>query len=345
VSADNFGHKLVTWYLNNHRKLPWRETKDPYSIWLSEIILQQTRVAQGRPYYEKFVSQHPNIQSFAAATEKEILHLWQGLGYYSRARNMHATAKTIVADYGGTFPETYKELLKLKGVGDYTASAIASFAFDEQTPVVDGNVFRVLSRYYGIEQDIAIPSTRKVFKEAASLSIPEGKAAVFNQAIMEFGAVQCTPIAPKCADCVLSDSCFAFRYAAQSRLPVKTKKTKIRERFLNYVVLRNDDKIALKERTERDIWKGLYDFFSVETAHAQSEWMQALPHSFSSNLPVLKAGPIKHLLSHQHLHLSFWELTLPTNTVLPAGFQWYTLQQTLELPKPLPVNVYLNDFL
>lgn len=341
---DNFGHKLVAWYKKYHRELPWRETRDSYKIWLSEIILQQTRVAQGYPYYEKFTRQYPDVRSLAAASEKEVLHLWQGLGYYSRARNMHATAKIICDQYNGTFPGSYQELVRLKGIGDYTASAIASFAFDEQTAVVDGNVFRVLARYYGIHEDISSPASRKIFKEAAITAMPAGQAALFNQAVMEFGALQCVPVSPACDTCPVNDSCYAFHHKIQNVLPVKTKKTKVKQRPIHYLVIMAQGRIAMRERRGKDIWQGLYDFFSVE-AEAINEWNSLLPETLGDLKPRLTAGPLKHILTHQRLSIHYWLAELPELRELPEELQWYTPEQVRDLPKPLPVNIYLKDFL
>lgn len=342
--TDHFGYKLVAWYKQYHRKLPWRETRDPYRIWLSEIILQQTRVAQGYPYYEKFVGQYPDVRSLAAASEKEVLHLWQGLGYYSRARNMHATAKIICDQYQGNFPGSCQELLRLKGIGDYTASAIASFAFGEQVAVVDGNVFRVLARYYGIHEDISSPASRKIFKEAAVAAMPAGQAALFNQAIMEFGALQCVPVSPKCDACPVSDSCYAYHHKKQNILPVKIKKLKIKQRTIHYLVITSKGRIAMKEREGKDIWRGLYDFYSVETESAD-DWSGFLPEELSGLKPELSSGPFKHILTHQHLSICYWLLELPEPRKLPESLQWYTPEQIKDLPKPLPVNIYLKDFL
>ncbi|ODS82544.1 MAG: A/G-specific adenine glycosylase [Cytophagaceae bacterium SCN 52-12] len=343
MRADNFGHKLVAWYKQYHRKLPWRETRDPYRIWLSEIILQQTRVAQGYPYYEKFVAQYPDVRSLAAASEKEVLHLWQGLGYYSRARNMHATAKIICDEHGGRFPGSYQELLRLKGIGDYTASAIASFAFNEQASVVDGNVFRVLARYYGIYEDISSPASRKIFREAAAAAMPAGQAALFNQAIMEFGALQCVPVSPKCEVCPVNDSCYAYHHKKQNVLPVKIKKLKIKQRPIHYLVITAKGRIAMKERKDKDIWRGLYDFYSVE-AESVGDWSGFLPEELSGLRPELSSGPFKHILTHQRLSISYWVSELPELRKLPEELQWYTPEQIKDLPKPLPVNIYLKDF-
>lgn len=344
MEEDKIGHKLVTWYKNNHRKLPWRYTSDPYKIWLSEIILQQTRINQGLPYYERFITQYPDIESLARASETDVLRLWQGLGYYSRARNMHATARYIVEELKGKFPSRYTDLVKLKGIGDYTASAIASFAFQEQTAVVDGNVFRVLARYYGVTKDISDSDARKTFKELAFASMPTGQAPVFNQAIMEFGALQCTPASPDCTNCILNNSCYAFAHKAQHAFPVKTKKTKIKERSLHYLVLRNGENIALKERKEKDIWKGLYDFYSFEGAFPPN-FRQLLPPPYNHLIPKLSAGPIKHILSHQLLSLYFWELNLAQPITIFEELDWYTREEISGLPKPQPIHIYLQEIL
>ena len=223
----HFTNLLIQWYLQNKRDLPWRKTTNPYPIWLSEIMLQQTRVAQGLPYFLSFTEAFPTVRDLADAEEEQVLKLWQGLGYYSRARNLHATAKQVAYEMGGVFPGTYKELLTLKGVGEYTAAAIASIAYGEPVPVVDGNVFRVLSRYFDVETDIASPAAKKEFKELAAALLPKEQASLFNQAMMEFGALQCVPRNPDCGSCVFNDSCAALQKKKVDSLPVKLKKTKV----------------------------------------------------------------------------------------------------------------------
>ena len=246
--------------------MPWRNTTNPYYIWLSEIILQQTRVAQGTSYYLKFIEHFSTIQDLANADEQLVLKLWQGLGYYSRARNLHFTAQHIVNDLDGKFPNTYKELVKLKGVGDYTASAIASICFNESTAVVDGNVYRLLSRYYGIKTPINSSQGIKEFKELAQRLIDQNNPATHNQAIMEFGARMCRPQNPDCETCPFNDSCVALELKKIKELPVKDKKSKIRKRFFNYIVLLTDDgKTILNQRTEKGIWRNLYEFPLIES--------------------------------------------------------------------------------
>jgi A/G-specific adenine glycosylase len=259
-----FAHELLTWYPNNKRDLPWRDIDNPYFIWLSEVILQQTKVAQGMPYYLRFVENYPTIGAMAAAEEKDILRLWQGLGYYSRARNMHQTAQIIVNEYDSNFPNTYKTLKKLKGIGDYTASAIASFAFGEKVAVLDGNVFRVLARVFGVEEDIMSTKGKKVFAELAKSLLPNQQTNTYNQAIMEFGALYCKPSSPDCPNCILRDSCVAFASKKQDILPIKAKKTVAKKRYLHYLVFEFENKLLLKERNAGDVWQGLYDFVLVE---------------------------------------------------------------------------------
>ncbi len=260
----NFAFDLIAWYQANKRDLPWRNIDNPYFIWLSEVILQQTRVIQGMPYYLRFVATYPTIEAMAAAEEKDILRLWQGLGYYSRARNMHHAAKIIVNEHEGKFPDTYKALKKLKGIGDYTASAVASFAFDEKVAVVDGNVFRVLSRVFGVEDDILSTKGKKAFAELAKTLLPDTQVNSYNQAIMEFGALYCKPSSPDCPSCIFQGSCVAFATKKQDILPIKAKKAQVKKRYLHYLVLEYANKLLLKERLEGDVWQGLYDFALVE---------------------------------------------------------------------------------
>lgn len=306
-----FPHQILSWYRSNPRDLPWRGTKDPYRIWLSEIILQQTRVAQGTPYYSKFVDTYPTVEHLALAGEEEVLRLWQGLGYYSRARNLHSCAKTIWFDYGGKFPDTYEKLLLLKGVGTYTASAISSFAFDEAKAVVDGNVFRVLARYFGIDTDIGSPKAKKEFESLANQLIPYDNPGEYNQAIMDFGSRQCVPQNPTCGQCPLHISCFAFEHNLVKNLPVKLNKVKIKERHIHYYVIKCRDKWVWKKRGSGDIWEGLFDFPQVEknTAEEVSEFkitaiesqqMQTIPKNY------------RHILSHQRLNAVFSEIEIPS---------------------------------
>ncbi len=260
-----FASKLLTWYSIHQRNLPWRTTRDPYKIWISEVILQQTRIIQGIPYYERFISRYPSVQQLADAPQEEVLRLWQGLGYYSRARNLHACARIITQTWGGIFPNTYEALLGLPGVGPYTAAAIASIAFDVPVPVIDGNVYRVLARIFGITLDITSVQGVHLFRVLARTLLPEVRAGKYNQALMEFGALHCTPRSPKCATCVFAVHCAAFQTRSQSVLPVKRRKLKLISRHLHYLVIQYEDKLYMKQRSARGIWGGMYDFYLVET--------------------------------------------------------------------------------
>lgn len=295
---------ITDWYRQNARDLPWRRTKNPYFIWLSEVILQQTRVDQGMNYYLKFVSVYPTVTDLANAPEDDVLKLWQGLGYYSRARNLHKTAKIIQEHHNGTFPTTYNELLQLKGIGPYTAAAIASFAFKEQKAVVDGNVFRVLSRHFAIDEAIDSTQGKKTFEALANSLIPSDQPDTFNQAIMEFGALQCTPKTPNCEQCVFQHSCLSFGSEAVLNRPFKSKKTKVRKRYFNYFVFENEGSYAFKKRETKDIWMELYEFPMLETENA----------FFSDTEPYVFED--KHILSHQHIHARLYRCSLPENISL-----------------------------
>ncbi|MEM9078726.1 MAG: A/G-specific adenine glycosylase [Bacteroidota bacterium] len=313
----NFSQKVLKWYGEHKRELPWRSTRDPYKIWLSEVILQQTRVVQGTPYYHKFVEAFPTVRDLALAPEEKVLKLWQGLGYYSRARNLHAAAKMIVEEYNGQFPNTYEGLKKLKGVGDYTASAIASICFDVPEPVVDGNVYRVLSRYFGVELPINSTQGVKYFKELAREVMDSKNIRDYNQGIMEFGAIQCAPKKPYCLLCPLKDSCVALQENKVQLLPVKLGKTKIRQRFFNYVVILDTKKnTMIEQRLGKGIWQNLYQFPLIETKKValQDEILRELESKiFGKNIQSLNlynSEPVIHKLSHQHLHTQFWVLQL-----------------------------------
>jgi len=310
----SFSKRLIYWYLQNKRELPWRETTNPYYIWMSEIILQQTKVNQGLPYYKKFIKTFPTIHDLAKAEEDVVLKLWQGLGYYSRARNLHFSAKHIVNQLNGKFPNTYKDLLKLKGVGDYTASAIASICFNESTAVVDGNVYRVLSRYFGIKTSINSTKGIKEFKQLAQELIDTKKPATFNQAIMEFGAIQCKPKNPDCNNCPLNNSCVALQKKLVKVLPVKDKKITIKKRYFNYlVIISQKNKIVLKQRKLNDIWKGLYEFPLIETLKEidlkhllkENEYIR-ITNNNKNDISLYNTNSIVHKLSHQHIYCKFW---------------------------------------
>jgi A/G-specific adenine glycosylase len=346
-----FANQLINWYEHNKRDLPWRNTTDPYKIWLSEIILQQTRVAQGLPYYKAFITQYPTVFDLASASETEVLRLWQGLGYYSRARNLHVCAKTVVKDYQGEFPDNFDELLKLKGIGRYTAAAIASFAFGQPNAVVDGNVYRVLSRIFGMENDISSSKGPKVFELKANELLDRKQPGSFNQAIMEFGAIQCSPKSPACGLCPYSSTCFAFNNNCIDLLPVKTKKVKVTKRYFTYVVFRIEDQYYLKERGKKDVWQGLFDFHLLETDALQS-FDNVLSLLSEMDLQASEIGEsskiYEHVLTHQRIFANFVEVKLQKDQIdklskLTAQLNLYSIEQIRELPKPVLISKYLED--
>ncbi|MFX0556334.1 A/G-specific adenine glycosylase [Maribacter sp. CXY002] len=343
----SFSEKLLTWYSHNKRKLPWRNTKDPYKIWLSEIILQQTRVIQGMPYYERFIQAFPTVQDLASANEETVLKLWQGLGYYSRARNLHATAKIVVNDFDGVFPDTYKDLLKLKGIGDYTASAISSICFNEPHAVVDGNVYRVLARFYGIDLPINSTEGIKYYKELAQNLLYTGNVRDYNQAIMEFGAIQCTPKNPNCMYCPLNDKCVALKEGKEAVLPVKLKKSKVKDRYFNYLVpLYTDDSgkttTLLNQRLGKGIWQNLWEFPLLESQHeihlndVEAQIQTLLPQVNTQDVSLYNTKTVIHKLSHQHLNTKFW--IVESCSPLIKGIS------TFEIDK-YPVPVLIADFM
>ena len=342
-----FSNTLIYWYLQNNRELPWRKTKNPYFIWLSEIMLQQTRVAQGLSYYLKFTTDFPTVFDLANADESTVLKMWQGLGYYSRARNLHFSAKLIANELNGEFPATYKEIIKLKGIGDYTASAIASICFNEPTAVVDGNVYRVLSRYYGIKTPINSSAGIKEFKAIAQTLIDESQPGTFNQAIMDFGALHCKPQNPLCETCPFSDSCVALEKKLTKELPVKEKKIKVRNRYFNFLVIKTDDnKTILSERKGKGIWQGLYQFPLIESDKninknqliASEEFTNLLPTE--TTLSLFNEKEIVHKLSHQHLYTQFW--IVETAKATEATIKWTEIEK---YPVPILIANFLEAFL
>ena len=342
-------HKTITnWYTVHKRDLPWRNTHNPYFIWLSEIMLQQTRVNQGLPYYLAFISQFEDVFALAKAPEQEVLRLWQGLGYYSRARNLHATAQYIATKLQGKFPSNYHDLLSLKGVGQYTAAAIASFAYDEKVAVVDGNVFRVLSRYFGIDTDIASPAGAKQFTQLANELLPDQQADTYNQGIMEFGALQCTPQNPSCLNCPLQLTCFAYQHEAQDLLPVKIKKLKIKERFFHYIIFEHQGKQLLHERTDKDIWKGLNDYYLIET-HQLMDLATLCEHNALLKISTQHPHKIKlisttyrHVLTHQKINAQF--IIIETSTAIEIdNYQYYNAVEIETLAKPVLLVNFIND--
>jgi len=308
-----FSRQLIEWYQKNKRNLPWRKTDDPYVIWLSEIILQQTRVNQGIAYFYKFLEHYPGIEEFAAAPEDEILRLWQGLGYYSRARNMLKTAQMIMQEHAGIFPSSYDELIKLPGIGEYTASAVASFSSGEPKAVVDGNVFRVLARYFGIDEPINSSKGKKQFQYLAQEILLNESPGLHNQAIMEFGALQCKPKNPACGLCPLQQTCFAYHEGLVNTLPVKIKAGKSRNRYFNYFVIRKDEKILMKKRGSGDIWENLFELPLLESSELLNKeeipYLEEYKLAFGEQSQIIYSSqPVKHILSHQNIYASFFEI-------------------------------------
>ncbi|GEM56053.1 A/G-specific adenine glycosylase [Flavobacterium branchiophilum NBRC 15030 = ATCC 35035] len=306
-------------------------------------MLQQTRVAQGLPYYEAFMNHFPTIFHLANASEEQVLKLWQGLGYYSRARNLHQTAQTIAFEKNGIFPDNYKDLLKLKGIGSYTAAAIASFSYNECVPVVDGNVFRVLARYFDISNDIALIQTKSVFSNLALELMPKEHPALFNQAIMEFGALQCVPKNPDCNSCIFSDSCLALQKKKVAQLPVKIKKIKVKNRFLNYFILQDEKANSIvQKRIAKDIWQNLYEFPLLESLHFDDDTivLQYLNDHYNvKSLKKLQNEPIIHKLTHQKLHLQFWKVQIEGQ--LNEG---KTFDAIKSYPFPIVIHHFLETF-
>lgn len=342
-----FSKHLIQWYLQNKRELPWRNTQNAYTIWLSEIILQQTRVAQGLPYFEAFISRFPTVFDLANAPEEEVLKLWQGLGYYSRARNLHHTSKIIAFEHSGEFPKSYKELLHLKGVGSYTAAAIASFAYDEAVPVVDGNVYRVLARYFDVDTDISSSQAKNEFTNLAAEVLDTKQPALFNQAIMEFGAMQCVPKSPDCSVCVFNNSCAAFQKNKVHLLPAKLKKTKVTKRFFNYLVVQDDNGLCLvTQRTTKGIWFNLFEFPLLESEDNLTE--EQLINELKMKNPIsdtiqsvvaFEDKSVVHKLSHQHLEIRFWHLKVSGK--LENG---RTISDVKKLPFPIVIHNFLEKY-
>ena len=371
-----FANTIISWFRENGRALPWRETRDPYAIWLSEIILQQTRIAQGWEYWERFMAQYPTVQDLAAAHEDEVLKLWQGLGYYSRARNLHTAAKQIVAL--GHFPDTLEGIKQLKGVGDYTAAAIGSFAFDIPAAVVDGNVYRVLARYFGIDTPINSTQGKKEFAALAQSLLPSSKAsdfqsslslvAAYNQAMMDFGAIQCTPQSPKCLLCPLAETCEAMRTNRVAELPVKQKTMKVKTRHLSYIYIRCKGETAIHRRGEGDIWQGLWEPFnasdiaeacaspsSAQASLSSTKFSTSLSKFSSfkkelaadlhlSNVDALQllAQDVKHVLTHRILLADFYLLETDAHPQLPDDYIWIKEEEIEDYGIPRLIELLLE---
>lgn len=321
------------WYNENKRTLPWRGSYNPYLIWVSEVIMQQTRVAQGTAYFLRFLEKYPTVKNLAEAPIDEVMKLWEGLGYYSRARNLHLAAKQIVAEFNSKLPDNYTELLKIKGIGPYTAAAISSICFNERRAVVDGNVYRVLARIYGIDTPINSSAGIKIFNELASKLIKNcSNPGDYNQAMMEFGALQCVPKNPNCADCIFRNSCLAYATGTVPKLPVKIKAKPLKNRYLNYYIFQDADKIAIQKRTVNDIWAGLYQFPLLETEEA--------PNVDTSDQLITE--PVKHILSHQRLHVFFWNSE--ESKVKPhENCIWVNVKELYQFPFPIVIKRFIDS--
>ncbi len=342
-----FSQKLLKWYRVNKRDLPWRHEKDPYKIWISEIILQQTQVAQGLAYYHRFINQYPIVKNLAAAKEDEVMKLWQGLGYYSRARNLHETAKIITKQYKGKFPSDFEQIKKLKGIGDYTAAAIASFAFDLPYAVLDGNVYRLLSRLFGIKTAIDTPAAKKEFTILANSLLDKKRTAEHNQAIMEFGSQHCKPIHPNCENCIFTSKCVAFNEGIVGELPYKSKKIKVKKRYFNYFILIDkNNNIIVEKRGSKDIWQSLYQFPLIETTNItdletllkSSQAKDLLLHQYNV-LHISK--PYKHVLTHQLLFAQFY--VLKHSSKHSSKLEKINLQNLTSLAFPRLIELFIND--
>jgi A/G-specific adenine glycosylase len=336
---------IGTWYDSNKRFLPWRESRNPYYIWLSEIILQQTRVNQGYAYYERFIEKYPTLANLASATVDEILLLWQGLGYYSRARNLHKTALILVERYESRFPETYEELLELPGIGEYTAGAIASLAFNKPVVSIDGNVYRVLARYFGIDTDIHTSQGKNEFRQAAEELLDPDNPGRHNQAMIELGALVCLPINPKCTECPIRDSCYGYKINQVTKFPAKMKKSTVSNRYFYYLVFNKNGKIIIRQRGETDIWALLYDFPMIEMKKAVSigwliksaKWRSIMGMSDIKIIGISRH--YKHNLSHQVLHAWFLELEVDNAFHVP-----FTIEVRLDEINQYPVSRLIDKY-
>jgi len=342
----NFADQILRWYETNHRKLPWRNSSDPYKIWLSEVILQQTRVDQGMAYYLRFVNQYPDVKKLAEAPEKEVLKLWQGLGYYSRARNLHFAASQIMNDFHGWFPKSYHEIIKLKGVGEYTAAAIASIAYGEAVAVVDGNVKRVISRIYGIEE--SGNQLYKSVKQVMTMELDKARPGDFNQAVMEFGALQCTPKKPDCGECIFNESCYAFSKNLVDQLPSREEKKRPEKRYFSYFVIRDEHTMVLRKRTGDDIWKNLYEFPLIESDSELSPGDLLEEPDFNSwfgtGAKISGSGKeYKHQLSHQTIHARYYIIDSIDPKLFQEGWEAVALDDIEDYPISRLMERYLEE--
>lgn len=349
---QEFSSKIIDWYLENKRDLPWRNTKDPYFIWLSEIILQQTRIQQGLPYYEHFTEQYPTVHDLANASENQVMKSWEGLGYYSRARNLHTTAKYVSQELNGVFPNNYNELIKLKGVGDYTASAIASFAFDEAKPAIDGNVYRILSRLFDVDLPIDQPEGKKYFKALAEKLISKDDPANFNQATMEFGATLCTPKKALCMYCPFEDQCEAKANGTILERPIKKKKLVKKNRFFDYLIFKVKNQVLVHKRGDKDIWKGLHDYFLIEGNQMNQDVELLLKSNsiqdlLSDKQVIFKQSECNYqqVLTHQKLHINFHIIELEKRFKIDDSYEWISIKNLEKIAFPKTIKLFTNNIL
>lgn len=348
---NNIQETLINWYNENRRDLPWRHSPTPYQVWLSEVILQQTRVSQGMDYYLRFIERWPTVTDLAKATEEEVLKMWQGLGYYSRARNLHQCAQQVMNEYGDQFPADYEQLRKLKGVGDYTAAAIASIAFNLPYAVVDGNVYRVLARLYDLDTPININKGQKLFAQLADDLLNREQPGLHNQAVMEFGALHCTPKNPNCLLCPLQAQCLAFAHQTVMQRPVKLPKVKVTTRYFNYLVIKAKDCLYLHKRSNNDIWKNLYDFPCIESEKPLSVEEVIDTEQFrdlfgGASFSIVKTSPIyTHKLTHRTIYAQFIEIKLEKNLLQIETKDLFLARETElgSFPIPRLIDLYLNN--
>lgn len=340
----NFNYLILSYFDKNKRDLPWRDTKDAFRIWLSEIILQQTRVDQGMKFYNNFIHEFETIFDLANADEQKVLKLWQGLGYYSRARNLHFTSQYIANELEGKFPDNFNDLKKLKGVGDYTAAAIASIVYNEAVPAVDGNMFRVFARYFNIDDDISLPKTKKIFWDLGLQIIDQKRPGDFNQAVMDLGATICTPKLAKCDSCPLNESCEALRLNKVNKLPVKLKKVKVTNRHLHFIVIENEGEIALSKRIGKDVWLNLFTFPKIETDTDLLDKGWIFEYNLEDKLSFISEE--KHILSHQNLFIKYWKLNVSLKDInhfkQDLDFEMISLNDLEHYPLPKPIEKFIN---
>ena len=350
-SDYQYSMAIIDWYKKNKRDLPWRNTNDPYQIWISEIILQQTRVIQGLDYYSRFLRRFPDIQSLAEAEQEEVLKYWQGLGYYARARNMHEAAKSIQSNFQGVFPQRYEDILTLKGVGSYTAAAIASLAWNQPYPVVDGNVFRVLGRLFAVDVPYDTGKGKKLYEELACSLMDSQQAGLHNQAIMEFGALQCVPQNPECSQCPLKNKCLGFLSGTPHHFPVKQHIVKVRERYFNYFFILHEGNTYLLRRIKKDIWEGLFEFPMIETAQSMSfedicetETFKKLFHDTGKITFSTVSSEVKHVLTHQILHARFYKVEIQKDNSLLKEYIKISLEKIEDYAIPRLIHRFLSLF-